>query len=279
MKISHLGLSAFYQVALSLNMSQAARLLGVTQSALSQRVATLEDDLETTLFIREGKALKLTDSGYELFVYCQQHKALEDDFLSRFKSDNEPLSGVIRIASYSSVMRSLILPKLAPFLRQYPGLRVELSTYQTHELFSVLKSNKADLIINDTELGVTGLEEIILAQEEYVLIESNKFESRNHIFLDHESNDRMTEQFLQQQKQTLLPYERCYLGEVYSILDGVELGLGRAVMSKHLIDQRKVRIAKEYKSVFRPIILQYFQRPFYPKIIQEVIAELNRISL
>lgn len=51
MKINNLGLKAFHQVSLRLNMTFAAEELGLTQSALSQRISALEDDLETTLFV------------------------------------------------------------------------------------------------------------------------------------------------------------------------------------------------------------------------------------
>lgn len=128
MQINHLGLMAFYQCALKQSMTEAAQSLGVTQSALSQRIAALEDDLETTLFIREGKSLKLSAMGLELLDYCHYQSSLEKQLLSKMKSTGHELAGIIRGGAYSSVLRSILLPKLAPFLRQNPKIYSKVFT-------------------------------------------------------------------------------------------------------------------------------------------------------
>jgi DNA-binding transcriptional LysR family regulator len=278
MKISNLGLRAFYEVASSLNMSLAAGILGVTQSALSQRISALEEDLETALFIREGKSLKLTEAGQNLFLYSQHQKALEDDFLWRFRSTSGEMAGRIRIASYSSILRSKIIPALAPFLRDHPLITVEFSSHEVDELYDVLKSNKADIVISDFELNKKGIIEKIIGNEEYVLIESSRFKSRSNIYLDHDQDDKITELFFNTQKNPPKEYQRSYLGDVYAILDGVELGIGKAVMSKHLVQNREVKIIKGLNKFHRPIVLQYYERPFYPQLFKEFIELLRSKS-
>lgn len=269
MKINNLGLSAFYQCALTLNMSEAASGLGVTQSALSQRIAALESDIEATLFIREAKNLALTPTGEELLSYCKSYKSLEDEFLNSVKGSSE-LSGPIRLGAYSSILRSLVIPKLAPFLRKHPLVMADLKSYETSELYDVLRSSKADFILTDTSLNKKGVVEKIVGNEEYVVIESAKIESPSDIFIDHDVNDRTTDDFFSHQVQTPV-YKRIFLGDVYSVIDGVELGLGRAVMSRHLVESnKKLKILSGYKKVKRPIILCYFDRPFYPRLFEHV---------
>lgn len=277
MKISNLGLTAFYEVSTILNMTEAAKVLGITQSALSQRISALENDLETALFIREGKTLKLTEAGQQLFLYCQNHKNVEDEFLSSFRASSDELAGVIRIASYSSILRSKIIPKLAPFLRAHPKVSVEFSTHEMSDLFDVLKSNKADLIISDFELNKRGVVETVIGSEEYVLIESSRYKDKSHVYLDHDAGDTITEAFFQVQSHSPTTYQRSFLGDVYAILDGVELGIGRAVMSKHLITDRKVKVVTGYKKFTRPIVLQHYERPFYPQLFKEVRKTLSHI--
>ena len=59
--------------------------------------------------------------------------------------------------------------------------------------------------------------------------------------------------------------------EINAILDGVEEGLGRAVMAKHLISSKKnIRIVGGFKKVEKEIVLHYFKRPYYPKIYKEI---------
>ena len=63
MKLNSSQLEAFSTIAKTLNFTRAAEQLHVTQSALSQRIAKLEGDLEATLFVRDRNALRLTDGS------------------------------------------------------------------------------------------------------------------------------------------------------------------------------------------------------------------------
>ena len=125
MKISNTGLSAFIKTASLLNMTAAALELGITQSALSQRIALLEDDLETTLFIREARGLKLTERGEKLLHFALLNQKLEEEFLLEMKSSSTELAGTINLAGYSSIMRSVIIPALTPFLRKNSKILIQ----------------------------------------------------------------------------------------------------------------------------------------------------------
>lgn len=279
MKISNLGLSAFYEAALKLHMTEAAAELGITQSALSQRIKALEDDLETTLFIREGKGLSLTEAGEELLNYCKNQSSFELELLSKLKSQDNQLGGTLRIAAFSSVLRSMIIPALAPFLRKNQQVSVIFSSHEVKELYNVLKSGEADLVITDYSMDRKGIIEKILGQEEYVVIESLKHKSDiPDVYLDHGPPDNATESFFAHQNHVPV-YRRSFMGDVYGIIDGVEQGLGRAVMSRHLIeDNKKIKIVTGHKKYQRPITLHYFERPFYPRLLKEVIQVLSHIS-
>jgi DNA-binding transcriptional LysR family regulator len=277
MKINNLGLLAFYHAAMKLHMTEAASLLGITQSALSQRIKALEDDLETTLFIREGKSLSLTDAGEDLLKFCHSQMSLEGELLSKLRSDKGEVAGILRIAAYSSVLRSLIIPKLTPYLREHDAVTVEFSSHEVEHLYAVLKSGEADLVVSDGPMNRKGIIEKTLGQEEYVVIESVKYSDLNKdVYLDHHAQDKVTEEFFDFQNH-IPKYRRSFMGDVYGIVEGVENGLGRAVMSKHLVlGNKKVKILNGFKKYHRPIILHYFERPFYPRILNEVIALVTK---
>ena len=275
MKINNIGLQAFYQCALTKNMTEAAQILGVTQSALSQRISALEDDLEATLFIREAKTLNLTPTGLDLLNYCNSYKSLEEEFLLKVKGSHE-LAGPIRIGGYSSVLRSLLLPKLSSFLRQHSKVSAELKSYEIDELYDVLRSAKADMVVVDTPLNKKGVIEVVIGNEDYVVIESSKFTTPSTVYIDHDSADITTDEYFL--KQTLAPksYQRIFLGDVYGVIEGVEQGLGRAVMSKHLIEtNKKVKIVAGFKKVQRPIILCYYDRPYYSELFKKILLLLE----
>ncbi len=81
MSLSSLHLDAFFAAAQSLNFSRAARDLHITQSALSQRVKALEEDLGLTLFVRLPRGVQLTEAGERLLRYCQARSSLESELI------------------------------------------------------------------------------------------------------------------------------------------------------------------------------------------------------
>ena len=59
----------FVKVAETLNFSEAAKALFVTQSTLSQQIKQLEQDLDTPLLIRSSHSVALTEAGMELLPF------------------------------------------------------------------------------------------------------------------------------------------------------------------------------------------------------------------
>lgn len=275
MKLPSHQLSAFIEVARNKSFSKAADILGVTQSALSQRISNLEIELETTLFIRETSGPILTSFGEMLLRYCQTAQSLEEEVLKTLKSTSSQYAGSFRIAGFSSVMKSVIIPSLAPFLRKNPDVTCEFKSFEVVELFDVLRNSKADLIILDYHLNKKGIIEHVLGKEEYVVIESSKHVSPKDLYLDHGPHDNATESFFNSQQSFPKAYRRSYMGEVYSIIKGVEEGLGRAVMSKHLLkNNNKIKILRGYKKYVRDITLNYFEQPFYSSLHNEIVSQL-----
>ncbi|MBS1972134.1 MAG: LysR family transcriptional regulator [Bdellovibrionales bacterium] len=276
MKISSQGLQAFTQTALTLNITQAAADLGLTQSALSQRLAALEKDLEVTLFIREPRGLKLTEAGHKVLRFASLNQKVEEELLFELKGHAQELAGTFRFAGFSSVLRSVIIPALVPFLRKHPGVHIDFQSYEMFELPDVLKSAKADLAVMDYSLQKKNILEETLGHEEYVVIESAKQETPVDLYLDHGPEDNATESFFREQGKAPEFYRRSFMGDVYGIIDGVEAGLGRAVMSKHLIvNNSKVKLIKGYGAYKRPVVLHYFEQPYYSRLHKSILKELQ----
>jgi DNA-binding transcriptional LysR family regulator len=276
MSISSIGLDAFFEVAKLESFSKAAKNIGVTQSALSQRIKNLELDLGCTLFIRDNANISLTESGVKLFRYTQMRESIEEEVLGEIQSNySGEYNGVIRIGAFSSVLRSIIIPALSPFLRSNPKVQCEFIKGEMSELPSMLKSGAVDIIIIDYHMDKKGINESVLGKEEYIVIKSPKYNDNENIYLDHGPKDNATESFFAAQTKKPKGYRRTFMGDVYGILDGVSLGLGRAVMSKHLVDPKKFKIIKGYKAYKRDMTLHYFDQSYYPQLFKKVLEELE----
>lgn len=277
MSLSSLHLDAFTEVARIGSFSKAAEALHVTQSALSQRIQNLEEELEATLFVRDRAGIRLTETGEMLLRYCQARVAMESEVLSHIKSNKKgELTGLLRIAAYSSVLRSVLIPTLAPFLQKHDKVQCQFESYEMNELENILVRGEADFVVLDFPLEREGVIAKEIGEEEYVLIESKEHKSRGDIYLDHDAKDFATLRFFRDQGKKIAPWKRSYMGDVYGILDGVKHGIGRAVMSKHLVTpQSGVKIVPGFKSRKVKVYLHYFEQPFYPELHKQVLKELT----
>ena len=279
MFISSSQLDAFFAVAQALHFSKAAEKLHITQSALSQRILALEKELGLTLFIRERSGVQLTEGAYRLLQYCQSRNALEEELLSEFEtSAGSSFAGTIRLAGFSSVTRSVILPSLAVFMRENPRLRLEILTRETSELPGLLRRGEVDYIIVDQDLKRDGFDGFLLGHEENVLVRSKSF-SNNEVFLDHDANDETTKNYLRLSDKDFSKVKRRYLDDVYGLVDGVRLGWGQAVLALHILrDFPDVEIVNPRTVLKTPVYLHFHSQPYFTKLHMAVVSELKKNS-
>ncbi len=105
MKLNTDRLNAFYQAALDKSFCQAADTLCITQSALSQRVLKLEQELGTNLLIRSPEGIGLTEQGKALFDYVSDLQAREQDVLNKVTGRSAIANGIIRVGAFSLLWR------------------------------------------------------------------------------------------------------------------------------------------------------------------------------
>ncbi|MBY0547621.1 MAG: LysR family transcriptional regulator [Candidatus Obscuribacterales bacterium] len=269
-------LQAFRTVAQTLSFSQAAERIHITQPALSQRIQSLEKSLGLTLFLRDPKGIKLTEAGLRLLRYCQIKDHLESELLSDLvTAPDGKLGGRLTIAGYSSVLHSVIIPALAPLLRDNPAVQFAFRICQTDELIGMLERAEADFIVLDRTIEKSNIRNLQLGEEKYVLIQSKNFPVRDR-YLDHDPTDRVTELFFKTQGAETPSFQRSYVEDIEGILQGVALGLGQGVVPRHLLsDTLPVRIAKGMKTMKMPVLLHYFRQSYYSNLQKTVIETLK----
>jgi DNA-binding transcriptional LysR family regulator len=275
MKIPSSNLEAFYVLSQERNFTKAARRIGLSQPAFSQRIIALEKFLETTLVIREKQNISLTEVGQNLLNYCSINSQIEEEFLSQVSNTKsvEGLSGQIRIAGFSSIMRSVLTPSLVNTLNENPNLSIQTFTDELENIPQYLKNSKADFILFNKPIQKEGIKYEFLGIEENVLVSSRRFKDIN-IFLDHDENDVTTSSYFKLLKKNI-PKNKRYLDDVYGLLDGVRLGIGKAILPKHLIQNIKHLEIENPKIILKvPVYLIYNEAPYYTSIQQTVIKEV-----
>jgi DNA-binding transcriptional LysR family regulator len=120
-------LLAFLAVARERSFTRAPAKLGVSQSALSHTVSGLEARLGLRLLTRTTRSVAPTEAGERLLLTVAprfEEIEAEMEALSEFR---EKPAGTIRITAGEHAADTILWPKLAKFLRDYPDIRVEIS--------------------------------------------------------------------------------------------------------------------------------------------------------
>ena len=264
----------FVAVAEELHFGRAAKRLHISQPPLSTNIQQLEASVGVRLFTRNSKAVQLTEAGERLLRYCQARFSMEAEVVEHLTGKQSGgLGGMLRIAGYSSVTRSVLLPALAPLLRDNPNVQAHI---QSAELPELLLTGNVDFIVTDTPIHRADIETIELGSEEYVLCESAKTAAPEQRYLDHDPSDTTTHRFFAAQSRAIPDYERAFLDEIYAVIDGVAAGLGRAVVSRHLIARdKRIKAVARYRSMAVPVVLQHHKQPYYTGLQKAAIAALT----
>ncbi len=274
MGLSSLQLDAFHALAQTGSFTRAAARLHISQPAFSQRILNLEQELGTAVFVREKKGVRLTAAGGALLRYCQTREALEAEFLGQLNPDLPGKhTGTLRVAGFSSVNRSVILPALAGILREHE-VTLHLLTRELTELPRLLRSGEADFVILDRAIDAPNVRSVPLGNEEYVLVEGRAYRG-DPIYLDHDEDDLTTHRYLQAARKPTSG-RRQYLDDIYGLLDAVREGLGRAVLPRHLTrSERGLRILNQSVVLQSPVVLNFHEQPFYSNLHKAIVSTLE----
>lgn len=120
-------LQIFVLVASEMNFTRAANALGISKTAASRAIASLESRLGTRLFERTTRRLTLTEAGETYFTYSKRALEEAEDGEAAVSKLTEQPRGTLRIAMPVTLAQHSVAPKLAQFLRTYPELRLEIT--------------------------------------------------------------------------------------------------------------------------------------------------------
>ncbi len=142
--MTNLEIEAFLMVVKTGNMTKASEKLYVTQSALSRRLKSLEDEMGCTL-IRRRKGIRnieLTNEGKAFIAVAEKWKDLWKDAqnISAMK-----LSPVLNISAVDSVSTKIIPQVYRMFLQMHSGISLSIRTFHSYEAYSYVESGTIDL--------------------------------------------------------------------------------------------------------------------------------------
>lgn len=140
----------FYYVATCGSMNRAAETIGMVPSSISKAIQLLESELDSQLFVRTTKGIKLTPEGKTLFEKIEPAVSLLQSAEQELKSLRSLEKGRVHIGfSGELIPISFVFSILKKFRRKYPGIRVQISTLNRLEGISALRQGNLDFFVTN----------------------------------------------------------------------------------------------------------------------------------
>jgi DNA-binding transcriptional LysR family regulator len=146
------------------HMTRAAQTLGVPQPTLSRSISRLEQDLGVRLFIRAGRALRLTREGRVLLEHAERALGELETGLRTVAGESDPDSGRVAFGFLHTLGSATVPQLLRTFRTGHPGVRFELVQRGHDALVELVRAGAVDLCLTSplpagSDLSVRALQE------------------------------------------------------------------------------------------------------------------------
>ncbi|MBT2390936.1 LysR family transcriptional regulator [Streptomyces sp. ISL-1] len=163
-------LRAFAAVAEHLHFRDAAGAIGMSQPALSGAVSALEEALGVQLLERTTRRVLLSSAGERLAVRAKAVLDAVGELLEEADAVRAPFTGVLRLGVIPTVAPYLLPTVLRLVHETYSDLDLQVHEEQTSSLLDGLTGGRLDLLLLAVPLGVPGVTELPLFDEDFVLV-------------------------------------------------------------------------------------------------------------
>lgn len=219
-------LRVFAAIHATRSVSAAARVIGLTQPAMSNALRRLREQCDDPLFVRSGGVMEPTALAVAMAQPLQEALRTIESCLAR-STGFEPSTSRQKFRLLGSdVGERVVLPRLMPVLKAVaPGVRIEAGQIPPAEYAQSLRSGSADLVIGNIAFLQSGFYQRHLFEDSYVCIvreghpvTARRFTLARYLALDHVvsktgSADRLVEEVLakrQRRRRVMLEISHYY---------------------------------------------------------------------
>ncbi len=156
----------FITIADSGSISLAAKKLHMSQPPLSVQIKNLEEELGTTLFIRDSRHIELTESGKIFYKRAQGILSLSKATVDEISDMNKKRSFHVGITPTTI---SFFLPYLKELVSKYPNIHFEIYDDDTFTLVDLLKNGAIEAACIRTPVSLSSIQAISLKKEKMII--------------------------------------------------------------------------------------------------------------
>lgn len=280
-------LDAFMAVVQNRTVHAAADVLCLTQTAVTQRIRTLETNLRTTLFTRTRRGMTLTQEGESLLHYCHGALQLEGEVLAQIKGESHDATIELSISGPSSLLSSRVVPNVADLSSEYEHLRFRFIYNDEESRHKALKEGKVDFAIMEPQDAAPEMARKALEPEHYVLVASAQWKERKlkdiiekESIIDFDPEDQITYSYLKQYKLfDLAKHDRFFANQTDAVAKLAAQGLGYTTLTeefaKPYVDRGELIVLNKNQVYEYPMLLAWYERPEPPAYFKAIIETIN----
>ncbi|MCR5753333.1 MAG: LysR family transcriptional regulator [Acetatifactor sp.] len=185
-------LKVFYHVAKCGNLTRAASELAVSQPAVSQSLKQLEEQLQTELFVRASRGVKLTKEGQMLFEYVERGYEQMSLGIRKLEQLKNLEAGEIRIGASDMTLQFYLLSYLEQFHEKYPAIKVIVTNGPTPATIKLLQEGRIDFgVVSSPVEAIEGINVTPVREIEDVFVAGRRFISYKNKMLDLQELEKM----------------------------------------------------------------------------------------
>ena len=240
----------FYYVAKNKSITRAANEMMISQPAISKSIKTLEEQLNTKLFIRNKDGVNLTEAG--LIIYNKIKTAIEliysaENDLQSYQDLNE---GTLTIGTNKTILKEFLLPYINEFHKKYPKIKIRIKSGITSKKIEMLETGLIDILFINmpyqlqdtiTTKKMKTMHNCFLASEEFKELKGKEISLKELVnyplitLNDGSSARKFYDELFQ--KNNLYPKNQIEVSGYNISLELTKIGLGLGFLIKEISDQ------------------------------------------
>ena len=282
----------YCDLADSQSFTKAAQINGITQSAVSQQITSLEKTFKSLLIERSKKHFRLTREGQVLYDYSKQITRIDELLRSKLQELKDLISGNIQVATIYSIGLHELPPYITKFMKNHPTVNVHVEYRGYKQVLEDVMGNTVDLGLIAYPVKNPKLEIVPFGKDSMVIIchPHHPFAKKKSIKLKELSDQEMVgfesdiptrkaiDKILNQYK-VVVKYVMEF-DNIETLKRAVEIGAGvsivpQATVSQQIAQKTLSSVVIEDGQFFRPIAAIYKKSRVLTPVMKEFLTTLK----